>query len=85
MNPPARGLGSLGRKQGRVLPFTMTGTLLPSNSCWPKRAEIYEWLTLDPLAPDLVIMIKLLRGNCFYKPYKDFSIIFELNLLTVPL
>lgn len=37
--PPALGLGSNGRKHGKVLPLHITGTLLPSNSYYPRRAE----------------------------------------------
>jgi len=65
MKPEARGLGSYARKEGNVLPVIMIGTLRPSNYCCPNMTATCEWLTLDPLAPVTVIILKLLRGNCF--------------------
>lgn len=74
---PALGLGSYGRKQGKVLPVAITGTLRPSNSYYPSKADTYVWLTLDPLAPELVIVEKLLKGNFLIKPPRAVSRILE--------
>jgi len=46
----------------------MTGTRRPSNSYCPKSADTYVWLTLEPLAPEFVIVEKLLKGNFLIKP-----------------
>jgi hypothetical protein len=41
----------------------MRGTRLPSSSCCPRRHEIWEKLTSDPLAPDTVIRDRQFLGK----------------------
>mmetsp|Transcript_36668 Transcript_36668/g.86753 ORF Transcript_36668/g.86753 Transcript_36668/m.86753 type:complete len:321 (-) Transcript_36668:1092-2054(-) len=41
----------------------MTGTRWPSSCCCPRRQQICDMLTLDPLAPVAVIISKLFSGN----------------------
>ena len=63
MYPPDLGLGSYGKKDGRVRPVAITGTLLPYSSCCPRRHVICDWLIGPPFAPELTIRDRRLRGN----------------------
>lgn len=59
----------------------MSGTLRPSNSYYPNMTETYEWLTLDPLAPESVMQEKRFAGNSFCNPPKVVYTISEVDLL----
>mmetsp|Transcript_55557 Transcript_55557/g.176395 ORF Transcript_55557/g.176395 Transcript_55557/m.176395 type:complete len:222 (+) Transcript_55557:533-1198(+) len=68
MKPPARAWTSCGWKHGSVFPLGILGTRRPSSSCCPRRAEICEKFTIDPLAPVIVMRESWLCRKGLYCP-----------------
>ena len=44
------------------------GTRRPSSSCWPSAQDTCVWLTLEPLAPEMIMQEKALWGKGTYSP-----------------
>lgn len=60
--------GSNAAKHGSVLPDVMRGTRRPSSSCCPSKHAIWEKLTKEPLAPAMVMVVRLLCGKGLTMP-----------------